>query len=59
MARDVDVIIAHIKSLNHIPPIHRQVMANRLDPPPTQAELDEARQTLYPAVKNLDPWKGS
>lgn len=57
MARDVDTVIEFIKNQSYIPPIHRQVMANRLENPPTQEELDKARNDLYPNIKNLDPWK--
>lgn len=59
MARDVDTVIAFINNQSYIPPIHRQVMVNRLENPPSQRELDEAKASLYPDIKNMDPWKES
>lgn len=57
MARDVDTIIEFIRRQDYIPPVHRQVLVNRIDPPPTQAELDRAKEQVYPNVRNNDPWK--
>lgn len=59
MARDVDTIIEFIKNQNYIPPVHRQVMIDRLENPPDREELDRAKNKLYPDVKNVDPWKDS
>lgn len=59
MARDVDTVIAFIRNQSYIPPVHRQVMVNRLENPPSKEELDEAKAIVYPDVKNVDPWKES
>ncbi len=40
MARDIDRLLEHINGLEWLPPIHRQVLINRIEPPPTQGELD-------------------
>ena len=48
MARDVDRIIDYVNRQTDIPPVHRQVMVNRLDPAPTQEELDRASAQVYP-----------
>lgn len=59
MARDVDRVLDFIRTQAYIPPIHRQVMLDRLEKPPTNLELEAAKKKLYPEVKNLDPWKDS
>lgn len=46
--RDVDEIMQKIREHPRIPPVHKQVMLARLDPPPTQEELDAARRIVYP-----------
>lgn len=48
MARDVDRIILYVREQTDIAPVQRQVMVNRLDPPPTQEELDRASAQVYP-----------
>jgi len=48
MARDVDRVMDYVHHMLDVPPVHRQVMLNRLDPPPTQEELDRAREQVYP-----------
>jgi hypothetical protein len=51
MNRDVDRVIDYINGLDYIPPVHRRVMVNRLDPRPTQAEIDRAAAEVYPERK--------
>lgn len=48
MARDVDAIIDYVKRQTHIPPIHRQILINRIDPEPTLEEIDRASDQVYP-----------
>lgn len=57
MARDVDRIIEYVRSVDYIPPVLKQVLVNRIDPPPTRDELDRAHEQVYPNVRNNDPWK--
>lgn len=57
LARDVDTIIEFIKTQKYIPPVHRQVMVNRLQNAPSTEELEAAKAQVYPEIKNPDPWK--
>lgn len=50
MARDIDRVIEYVRDLERerfLPPVMAQVVVNRLDVPPTQAELDRARAQVY------------
>lgn len=55
MSRDVDRIIEFVNEITDIPPVYKRVLVNRIDPPPTQEELERARLEVYP---NALPWKG-
>lgn len=59
MARDIDTIINYVKGLDYIPPVMKQVIVNRLDPPPSKTEIETAKEQVYPTIKNNDPWKVS
>lgn len=50
MARDVDRVIDFIRAQDFIPPVHRQVMVDRIEGAgePSQAELDRAAAKVYP-----------
>lgn len=48
MARDIDRLIEYIKrEADYLPPVSKQVIINRLEPQPSQEEIDIARKTLY------------
>jgi hypothetical protein len=49
MARDIDSVIEFVRNMNHIAPVQRQVLINRIELWPTQAELDQAYRDVYPA----------
>lgn len=59
MARDIDQVINYIREITYIPPVMKQVIINRLDVPPTKAELEQAAKEVYPNVKNNDPWRAT
>jgi hypothetical protein len=43
MSRDIDRLLDYVRDLDWLPPVHRQVVINRIDAgPPTQEELDRA-----------------
>lgn len=43
MARDIDRLLDYIRGLPWLPPVHREVIINRIDVgEPTQGELDHA-----------------
>lgn len=48
MARDIDRLIEYVRTLDYLPPVLQQVVVNRLDPEPTQDEIDRAREQVYP-----------
>lgn len=46
--RDIDRLMDHVRECEYIRgPIIKQAIINRLEAPPTQEELDVARQQLY------------
>lgn len=49
MARDVDRVIDFIRSRDEIPPVHRQVMIDRVEGsgPPSDAELERAAAKVH------------
>lgn len=53
MSRDVDRVIDYIKTIDDIPPVHRQIMINRLDPPPSKEELALACEQVYPSTQEV------
>lgn len=50
MARDVDRVIDFIRAQEQIPPVHRQVMVDRVEGrgEPDAVELERARAKVYP-----------
>lgn len=50
MSRDVDQVIRYVMSLTHLPLVQRQIMVNRLDPRPTQDEIERASEQVYPSA---------
>jgi hypothetical protein len=46
--RDIDRIIRAIEEDDRIPPVHKRVLINRIEPPPTREELDRAQAEVYP-----------
>jgi hypothetical protein len=45
--RTIDDIIRAVREHPSIPPIHKQVLINRIEPEPTQQEIDLARSQVY------------
>jgi len=50
VSRDVDRVIEFIRAQDYIPPVHRQVMVDRIEGsgPPTPDELERAKGKVYP-----------
>jgi hypothetical protein len=47
--RDIDRLLDYVRDLDWLPPVHRQVVINRIDAgPPTQEELDRAAAQVSP-----------
>jgi len=40
--RDIDRLIEFIQECDRIPPVHKRVLINRIESPPTREELDRA-----------------
>lgn len=51
--RDIDEVIDFVKASDRFSPVHTQVIINRLNPPPTQRELDEARRQVNAGQETL------
>jgi hypothetical protein len=50
MTRDVDRVIDYVRELERerfLPPVMAQVMVDRLDPPPTGAEIEQAAKKVH------------
>lgn len=49
MSRDIDRILDYVRNADYIPPVHRQVIVNRIegDGPPTREELNRAHEQVY------------
>ena len=45
--RDIDRIIKFVEDDDRIPPVHKRVLINRIEPEPTRAELDRAKVDVY------------
>lgn len=52
--RDIDWIIQAIEQDGRIPPVHKRVLINRIEPVPTRDELDRARAEVYPDQLTTD-----
>lgn len=49
MARDIDRVIELVRQQDYIPPVHLQVIINRIDAgPPSAGELVRATEQVYP-----------
>lgn len=52
MTRSIDRLLDYVRDLEWMPPIHRQVVINRIDAgEPTREELDRAKAQVYPEDK--------
>lgn len=45
--RDIDRIIRAVEEDDRIPPAHKRVLINRIEPMPTREELDRAKAEVY------------
>ncbi len=48
--RDIDRLIDYVKDSEWFPPVHRQVLINRIEVPPTADELERAAAQVYPVL---------
>lgn len=47
MSRDIDRLLDYVRDIEWLPPVHRQVVIDRIDVgPPTDAELRQAEVRL-------------
>lgn len=46
MARDIDILISHVKQLDW-PATMKQIIVNRLEPNPTPEEIERAARMIY------------
>lgn len=53
--RDIDRVIEFIRRDSRIPPVHKQVLIDRIEQPPTRQELDAAARIVYPHVFESNP----
>lgn len=52
--RDIDRIIRAVEEDNRIPPVHKRVLINRIEPEPTRAELDRAAAEVHGSKDRTD-----
>lgn len=52
MSRDIDRIIKYVREQSYIPPVHRQVIIDRIEGngEPSREELDIAAAKVYPVT---------
>lgn len=48
MARTIDDVIDYVRHFDRLPPVMKQVVINRLDPEPTEEEIERAARQVYP-----------
>jgi hypothetical protein len=58
MARDIDDVIRYVEQHRQIPPVFKELIRLRLDPPPDRAEVEAAKKSWAErqATSGEDAW---